>query len=97
MPRFRRIVAGAALVALLVAACGTDVVDTIKLQQTIKDGIEASTDFTVINVDCPQDRVFQLGDVFTCKAQINDGRTLIVKVSNENGGGNLKYEVVGVE
>lgn len=97
MPRLGRLAAGAALVALLVAACGTDIVDAAKLEQTIKDGIEASTDFTVINVDCPQDRVFKLGDVFTCKAQISDGRTLIVMVTNANGGGNLKYEVTGVE
>lgn len=97
MRRHARLAAGLALVALLVAACGTDLVDSAKLEQTIKDGIEASTDFTVINVDCPQDRVFKLGDVFTCKAQINDGRTLIVQVTNETGGGNLKYEVTGVE
>ncbi|MEP7379597.1 MAG: DUF4333 domain-containing protein [Chloroflexota bacterium] len=97
MPRLGRLAVGAALVALLVAACGTDVVDAARLEQSIKDGIEASSDFAVINVDCPQDRVFKQGDVFTCTAQISDGRTLIVKVTNESGGGNLKYQVTGVQ
>jgi hypothetical protein len=97
MPRFGRVAVGLAFLALLVAACSTDVVDAAKLEQSIKEGIEASTDFTVINVDCPQDRPFALNDAFTCKARISDGRTLIVLVTNPNGGGNLKYEVMGVE
>jgi hypothetical protein len=86
-----------AVIAVLLVGCGTDVVDAAKLAQTIKDGIEASTDFTVLTVDCPEDRVMKLGDAFTCKANISDGRTLIVLVTNDNGGGNLRYEVTGVE
>ncbi len=97
MPRPTRIAIGVAFAALIVAACSTDVVDGAKLEQSIKDGIEASTDFTVVNVDCPEDRPFELNDAFTCKAKISDGRTLIVLVTNPNGGGNLKYEVTGVE
>ncbi|MEO8626166.1 MAG: DUF4333 domain-containing protein [Candidatus Limnocylindrales bacterium] len=97
MRRWGRFAVGAALVALLLAACGTDVVDAARLEQSIKEGIETSSGFTVTNVDCPQDRVFKLGDVFTCTAQISDGRTLIVTVTNESGGGNLKYQVTGVQ
>jgi hypothetical protein len=97
MPSFRRAGMGLAFLAIFLAGCSTDFVDAAKLEGSIKEGIEASTDFTVIEVDCPQDRPFKLGDVFTCKAKINDGRTLIVQVTNENGGGNLRYEVTGVE
>ena len=97
MRRFGRAAIGFAFVAMLLAGCSTDVVDAAKLEQSIKEGIEASTDLTVVSVTCPDDRQFKLGDVFTCKAQINDGRTLIVQVNNVNGGGNLKYEVTGVE
>jgi hypothetical protein len=97
MARFGRAAISLALVAMLVVACGTDTVDAAKLEQTIRDGIEGSTDFTVLSVDCPEGLVMKLGDAFTCKAKISDGRTLIVLVTNDNGGGNLKYEVTGVE
>ena len=86
-----------ALLALLVTACGTDYVDTAKLEQTIREGVAAQMHVTITSVDCPDSRVFQLGDVFDCTAKTSDGRTLIVTVSNENGGGNLKYEVTGIE
>jgi hypothetical protein len=97
MPDRRRAAGGLALAAVLLAACGTDTVDAAKLQQSIKEGIEASTGFTVTGVVCPQDRVMQLGDVFSCTAKLSDGRTLVVQVTNNTGGGNLKYEVIGVE
>ena len=97
MARLGRAAVAVALIAAVVAACGTDVVDAAKLQQTIKDGIEASTDFIVLGVECPTDREMKLGDEFTCRAKISDGRTLIVLVTNDNGGGNLRYEVTGVE
>jgi hypothetical protein len=86
-----------ALLALLVAACGTDYVDTAKLEQTIREGVGAQMHVTVTSVDCPDNRVFQLGDVFVCTAKLADGRTLTVTVSNPNGGGNLRYQVTAVE
>ena len=86
-----------ALLALLVTACGTDYVDTPKLEQTIRDDVAAQLHVTVTSVDCPDNRVFKLGDVFDCTAKLADGRTLTVTVSNPNGGGNLKYQVTGVK
>jgi hypothetical protein len=85
-----------ALLALLVAACGTDYVDTPKLEQTIREGVEAQLHVTVTSVDCPDNRVFALGDVFECTAKVADGRTLTVTVTNEEGGGNLRYQVTAV-
>ena len=86
-----------ALLALLVTACGTDYVDSAKLEQTIREGVEAQMHVTVMSVDCPENRVFQLGDVFECAARLVDGRRLTVTVTNPDGGGNLRYQVTAVE
>lgn len=85
------------LLAVLVAACGTDYVDTAKLEQTIREGVEAQMHVTLTSVDCPDNRVFQLGDVFECTARLADGRKLTVTVTNPDGGGNLRYQVTAVE
>jgi hypothetical protein len=85
------------LLALVVVACGTDYVDTPKLEQTIREGIEPQLHVTVTSVDCPDNRVFQLGDVFECTARLADGRKLTVTVTNPDGGGNLRYQVTAVE
>jgi hypothetical protein len=86
-----------AVLALLVAACGTDYVDTAKLEQTIREGVGAQMHITVTSVHCPENRVFKLGDVFECTARLADGRGLTVTVSNPDGGGNLRYQVTAVE
>jgi hypothetical protein len=88
---------GVLLLVLLAAGCGTDYVDTAKLEQTIKEGVEVQLHVTITSVDCPDNRVFQLGDVFECTARMADGRKLTVTVSNPDGGGNLRYQVTAVE
>lgn len=86
-----------ALLALLATGCGTDYVDTPKLEQTIREGVGVQLHVEVTSVDCPENRVFKLGDVFDCTARLADGRTLIVTVSNPDGGGNLRYQVTAVQ
>ena len=85
------------VLGLLAAACGTDYVDTAKLEQTIREGVGAQMHVLVTNVDCPDNRVFQLGDQFDCTATLADGRHLTVTVTNPNGGGNLRYQVTAIE
>jgi hypothetical protein len=86
-----------ALLALVATACGTDYVDTAKLEQTIREGIQVQMPVTVVSVDCPDSRVFALGDTFDCTARTSDGRTMTVTVTNPNGGGNLRWQVTSVE
>jgi NAD(P)H-hydrate repair Nnr-like enzyme with NAD(P)H-hydrate epimerase domain len=79
-------VAAVAIAALLVAGCGSKVIDDQKAEAAIKSDVEKNTSVKVASVDCPGDVEVKTGETFNCTVRAQDGRsaTVTLKVLNEN-------------
>ena len=85
-----------AAIALLAVACAeTLYVDSQRLEQIIRDGIQAQAQLTVIGVSCPDQHPLQEGDVFECTADIADGRHLTITVLQNGPSGTLSWRITG--
>src|SRR5438045_27807 len=79
-------VAAVAIAAVLIAGCGSKVIDDTKAEAAIKHDVESNTSVKVASVDCPGDVKVQTGATFDCTVHAQDGRTATVslKILNEN-------------
>ena len=76
--------------AVLVAACGgPDSVDTTSLEKNVVSSIDGPGSVEVETVDCPQDKVPEVGTTFTCSYALTDGSEgeIRVTVLDEDGAG----------
>ena len=79
----------------MAAACTLELyVDDQRLEQTIRDGIEAQVHVAVTRVDCPDQHRVAGGDVFACTVDTADGRHLTIIVTQE-GNGNMRWDLTG--
>lgn len=81
MKRFTR--AGSALAgigALVVAGCGSKVIDSGKAEKFVKSGLEAGGTTKVKSVSCPSNVEVKSGRTFDCKVQGQNGQKLKVKL-----------------
>jgi hypothetical protein len=87
-----------ALVAVAAAgafsACGTERLNTDKLETEIKTGIERQTNVKIKSIACPK-REVKTGDTFTCKATATNGDTANVKVTQQDDKGNVRWRLGG--
>jgi hypothetical protein len=85
----RAAVAAAAL--LLVAACGGsgDFVDTATVEKDVRESIDGPGDVKVESVNCPDDKVAEVGSKFTCPYNLADGTggEITVTVQTDDGAG----------
>jgi PBP1b-binding outer membrane lipoprotein LpoB len=79
-------VAAVAIAALLIAGCGSKVIDDKKAEAAIKSDVENNTSVKVASVDCPGDVKVNTGTTFDCTVRAQDGRsaTVTLKILNEN-------------
>ena len=79
-------VAAVAIAALLIAGCGSKVIDDKKAEAAIKHDVESNTSVKVASVDCPGDVEVKTGATFDCTVRAQDGRsaTVSLKILNEN-------------
>jgi hypothetical protein len=76
------------------SACGTQRLDTTKLEPKIESGIEQQTRVRIRSIECPQ-REIKAGDTFTCKATAINGDTANVKVTQQDDKGNVRWRLGG--
>lgn len=97
------------LLVLLLAAlawtsgCSVDLtfgrLDTEALEADIERGLDeqlAGQGIDIIGVTCPDDVAPRTGDVFTCRAAVDDGSTAIVTVTQTDDQGNVTWEISDV-
>jgi hypothetical protein len=82
------------LLPLVLVACGS-VIDASALEAEIRDGVQSQAGVTLTEVVCPENRALSAGDVFTCTATANDGRTLEVTITQDDDQGNVRWQVTG--
>jgi hypothetical protein len=80
-----------ALAALILSACGKEVVDTGDAEQRISESVAAQIKADVKSVDCPNDVDAKKGDVFTCTVTGGDGTKGPVEVRQEDDKGNVTF------
>lgn len=86
--------AGLAIAALTLAACGPRHITTSTLDQQIHDGITNQTGLTVASVSCPKSIPVQAGYKFSCTAAIRElEEPLTVDVSVQDANGNLTWQL----
>lgn len=95
MTRYRLLVPVLAVAALAGAGCGDKKLDTGKLEDRIKDGIQKQAGVQIRSVDCPDDVTVKKGDTFNCRATTTSGQTATVKVTQQDDEGNVNYQVGG--
>lgn len=94
--RVRRAVAAAALV-LALGGCsvsvGGDTLDSAGLEEEIRKEIAKEVDGE-IRVSCPRDVKIKEGHTFQCRAGFDDGSESQVQVTQTDGDGNVRFEVL---
>jgi hypothetical protein len=93
----RRAFALAAAVAAVPAlsACGTKVLNTDKLEPTIKQGLEQQAGVRIKSVSCPDKVKLEAGGTFNCTALTTGGDRASVKVVQQDDKGHVSYQVAG--
>lgn len=62
------------LVALTASGCAGTVIDSAKLEATIKSNVERSLHQKVTSVNCPSDQKVETGAKFTCTIEFSNGK-----------------------
>jgi hypothetical protein len=79
-----------AAASTITAACGgPTTVDTASLEKNVVSSIDGPGSVEVETVDCPQDKVPEVGTTFTCSYALTDGSEgeILVTVRDEDGAG----------
>lgn len=79
------------LVSLLTACSST--LNTEKLEDVIKKGIEDQTNTDIAAVSCPEKVEIEEGDVFECEAEASDGSKASVTVTQQDDEGNVSWKL----
>ena len=87
-----RLPLAAAVVAALAVACGTETLDSNRVERVIKEGIEKQSGPGTIEVECPDDIEKRPGMRFTCTARTK-GAEAPVEVVQGNDEGNIRWEI----
>jgi Domain of unknown function (DUF4333) len=93
MTRRRAFVLVALPAALALSACGTKVLNTGKLETSIKQGIEQQAGLRVKSVGCPNKVKIKAGDTFNCTAVTTGGDRATVRVVQQDDEGHVRYQV----
>jgi Domain of unknown function (DUF4333) len=86
-----RITLACATIAISLAGCGTQQLDTAEAERTIGDrlGEQARTKVTI---NCPENVEIKKGDTFTCDAKARND-TAKVRVTQLDDEGNVRWKV----
>ena len=81
---------------LALAACGgSDALDIGKVESEVAPEIEDQTGTRDVTVDCPDEEIeIEEGAVFECDVSAQGGIEAKLKVTQEDGEGNVRWEVV---
>jgi hypothetical protein len=94
MNRPRTILTLAALaLAVPLAACGTETIDTGKVEDEVVKGIEEQTDARNVKVECPDDIEAKKGDTFECEVSATGSRGATVSVEQTSDDGRIRWEL----
>jgi uncharacterized protein DUF4333 len=89
-----RLAVGLALVAVAVAACGENKLDTERAESAIRAGITRQTGVKIASVRCPDDVEARQGDTFRCLARASNGQRARVEVTQRDDEGSVSWRLV---
>jgi hypothetical protein len=77
---------GLVAVAVLAVGCGETVLDSAKMEDTLKASLSNSLGEKVVSVDCPSDVEVEKGTTFECHVKLEKGdeQVATLKIRNEN-------------
>jgi hypothetical protein len=64
------------------------------VREAVKAGLAEKLEVPITTVTCPEPRQAKAGDVFECKAGVETGGELIVRVTQKDSAGNVSWELV---
>jgi hypothetical protein len=80
------ITVAAAAAVLALAGCGDKVIDDVKAEGFVEDGLESESGVRVASVDCPSDVDVEKGKTFDCTAVTDRGRfTVTIRMTDDEG------------
>jgi len=82
-----------ACVAILAGSACSKTLDMPDLEAQIKDGIEEQVDVSISAVDCPDEVEAETGATFECKAEVSDGSSATVEVTQTDDEGNVDWVI----
>lgn len=75
------------------AACGTETIDTGKVEDEVVKGIEEQTDAENVTVECPDDVDAKKGDTFECDVSATGSRGAKVTVEQTSDDGHIRWRL----
>jgi uncharacterized protein DUF4333 len=82
------------IAALAFAGCGSDTLDAGDIESEVVPQIEEQTGTRDVEVACPDDVEAEEGAVFECDVSAEGGIEAKLKVTQEDGEGNVRWEIV---
>ena len=87
-----------ALLTLIVVLAGCErMLDTDRVEAVIKSGLTEQLKMPFSAVSCPDSRAMKAADEFDCKATAETGGDLTIRVTQEDGTGNIKWKAMDGE
>ena len=87
----------AALVALALAGCGEDRIDTARVEDEVEVEIEQQARVPVAEVACPKDVTIEQGRRFQCTVTGDNGGEATVQVLQTDDEGNVRFRATGLD
>jgi hypothetical protein len=81
-------------IAVLLGAC-SKTLDTGRLEDTLRDQIQAQLDIPGLTVDCPDGVKAEAGGTFECTATTGEGGTITIRVTQSDDEGRVTYSLEG--
>ena len=81
--------------ALALSACGSKMLNTDKLETSIKQGLQQQTGVRIKSVSCPDKIKLEAGGTFNCTAVTTGGDRATVRVVQQDDQGHVRYQVGG--
>jgi hypothetical protein len=77
---------GLVVILAFAVGCGDAVIDTAKIEETLKANLSKSLEEKVVSVDCPSDQKVEAGATFTCSVKLSKGKeeTATLKILNSD-------------
>ena len=91
LPRLGALLAVVAL-ALVVAGCGSTVIDQQKVEEQVKESSEKISGAKISSVECPSGIAVEAGTTFTCSVKFSSGKESTATLKIRDKEADLNFE-----
>ena len=87
----------AVLLAVALAGCGEDRIDTARVETEVERAVEQQARVPVAEVACPKDVSIEEGGRFVCTVTGDNGGEAKVQVVQTDDQGNVRFQATGLD